>query len=141
MLCYSKVDQLFVYIYPLFFGFPSRLGLHRALSRVPCALQEVLISYLFYESGSVSCSVGSDSLQPHGLQPDRLLCPWNSPGKNTGVACHSLLHGIFLTQGSNPGLLQCRWILYYFSHQGSPFVNPNLPIPPTLTFPLRVHMN
>ena len=35
----------------------------------------------------------------------RLLCPWNSPGKNTGVGCHALLQGIFLTQGSNPYLL------------------------------------
>ena len=40
----------------------------------------------------VSCSVVSDSLQPYGLQPTRLLCPWNSPGKNTGVGCCSLLH-------------------------------------------------
>ena len=31
-----------------------------------------------------------------------LFCPWNSPGKNTRVSCHSLLQGIFLTQGSNP---------------------------------------
>ena len=35
----------------------------------------------------------------------RLLCLWNSPGKNTGVGCHVLLQGIFLTQGSNPSLL------------------------------------
>ena len=42
------------------------------------------------------------------------------PGKNTGVGCHSLLQGIFLTQGSNPGLLHCRHILYRLSHQGSP---------------------
>ena len=34
----------------------------------------------------------------------RLLCPWDSPGKNTGVGCYALLQGIFLTQGSNPGL-------------------------------------
>ena len=123
-----------IHISPLFWiSFPFRSP--------PSTEQSSLCSTGGYESGSVSCSVGSDSLQPHGLQPDRLLCPWNSPGKNTGVACHSLLHGIFLTQGSNPGLLQCRWILYCFSHQGSPFVNPNLPIPPTLTFPLRVHMN
>ena len=45
----------------------------------------------------ISCSVVSDSLQPQGLQPSRLLCPWDSPGKNTGVGCHSLLQGIFLT--------------------------------------------
>ena len=36
------------------------------------------------------------------LQPARLLCPWDSPGKNIGVGCHALLRGIFLTQGSNP---------------------------------------
>ena len=41
----------------------------------------------------------SDSLQAYGLQPTRLLCPWHSPGKKTGVGCHFLLQGIFLTQG------------------------------------------
>ena len=40
---------------------------------------------------SISCSVMSSSLPPHGLQPTRLLCPWNSPGKNIGVGCHFLL--------------------------------------------------
>ena len=43
-------------------------------------------------------------LWPHGLWPARLFCPWNSPGKNTGVGSHSLLQGIFLTQGSNLGI-------------------------------------
>ena len=38
----------------------------------------------------------------------------DSPGKNTGVGCHALLQGIFPTQGSNPGLLYCRWILFFF---------------------------
>ena len=38
-------------------------------------------------------------------EPPRLLCPWDSPGKNTGVGCHALLQGIFLTQGSNLRLL------------------------------------
>ena len=61
------------------------------------------------------CSIVSDS-----LQPARILCPWNSPGKNIGVGCHSLLQGIFRTQGSNLGLLHCRQILYHLSHQGSP---------------------
>ena len=41
-------------------------------------------------------------------------------GKNTGVGCHALLQGIFPTQGSNPGLQYCRWILCHLSHQGSP---------------------
>ena len=60
-------------------------------------------------------SVVSDSLQPFGLQPARLLSPWDFLGKNTGVGCHFLLQGIFLTQGWNPclpHLLYCRWILY-----------------------------
>ena len=55
-----------------------------------------------------SCSVVSDSLRPHGLQPTRLLCPWDSPGKNTGVCCYFLLQGIFPTQELNPGLPHCR---------------------------------
>ena len=53
----------------------------------------------------LSHSVMSDSLQLHGLQPTRLLCLWDFPGKNTGVGCHFLLQGIYLTQGSNLSLL------------------------------------
>ena len=65
-----------------------------------------------------SCIFVWDSLQPHGLQPARLLCPWNSLGKNTEMGCYFLLQGIFLTQGSNPGLLHCRQILHHLSRQG-----------------------
>ena len=50
-------------------------------------------------------SVVSDSLQPNGLQPARLLHLWNSPGKNTGVGCQALLQGTFQTQRSNMCLL------------------------------------
>ena len=50
----------------------------------------------------LACSVMSGSLWPYRLQPARLLCRWNFPGKNTGVSCHFLLHSIFLTKGSNP---------------------------------------
>ena len=46
--------------------------------------------------------------------------PWNSPGKNTGVGSHSLLQRIFLTQGLNLGLLNCRQIFYHLSHQRRP---------------------
>ena len=46
----------------------------------------------------------SDSLRPQGLQPTRLLCPWDSPGKNTGVGCHALFQGILPTQGVNAHL-------------------------------------
>ena len=68
---------------------------------------------------SIRQSVMSNSLRLHGLWPARLLCPWNSPGKNTRVGCHFLLQGIFLTQGWNPCLLLCRQILYRLSHPGS----------------------
>ena len=67
-----------------------------------------------------SRSVMLDSLRPHELQPTRLLYPWDSPGKNTGVGCHFLLQGIFPTKGSNTGLPHCRQTLYRLSHQGSP---------------------
>ena len=73
------------------------------------------------KSESVNCSVVSNSLRPPWTTVAcQALCPRNSPGKNTGVGSHSLFHGIFLSQGSNPGLLYCRQILYHLSHQGSP---------------------
>ena len=50
----------------------------------------------------------------------QLLCPWNSPGNNTGVGSLSLLQGIFSTQGSNPGLPHCRRIVFHLSFPGSP---------------------
>ena len=58
----------------------------------------------------------SDSVWPHELWPARLLCPWDFPGKNTRVSCHFLLQGSFPTQGSKPGPLNCRQILYWLSH-------------------------
>ena len=75
---------------------------------------------LLEESESFSHSVMSDSLLLCPWEPFRLLSPWNSSGKNTGVGCHSLLQGIFLTQGLNLGLLHCRQTLYALSHQGRP---------------------
>ena len=73
----------------------------------------------------LSRSVMSNSWWLHGLWPARLLCSWDSPGKNTGVGCHSLLQEIFLTQGLNWGLLHCWRILYCLSHQGSPVLCVN----------------
>ena len=64
-----------------------------------------------------SRSVVSDSSQPHGLYPHRLLHPWDFPGQSTGVGCHILLQRISPTQGSNPGLPHCRQTLYRLSHQ------------------------
>ena len=68
----------------------------------------------------VSLSVVSMTLcNPMDCSPSRLLYPWNPPGKNTGVGSHSLLQGIFPTQGLNLGLLCCRQILYHLSPQGN----------------------
>ena len=66
--------------------------------------------------GAQSCP----TLWPYWLPPARLLCPWESPGKNPGVDCHILLQGVFLTQGLNLGPRYCRWILHRLSHQGRP---------------------
>ena len=57
----------------------------------------------------------SSTLWAHGTQPTRLLCPWDSPGKNAGVGWHSLLQRIFPDQGLKPGLLHCKHILYHIS--------------------------
>ena len=58
------------------------------------------------------------------LQALGLYSPWNSPGQNTGVGNLSLLQGIFPTQGSNPGLPHCRWILYQLSYQECQRIDP-----------------
>ena len=79
----------------------------------------------------------SGSCNHMDCSPSSLFCPCNSPSKNTGVGSHSLLQGTLLTQGLNLGLLPCRQILYYLSHQGSPFMSISLsqfapPSPSTL---------
>ena len=74
-----------------------------------------ILSITLLACESESCSVVSDSLRAH-----RLYSPCNSPGQITGVGSLSLLQGIFLTQGLNPGLPHCRQILYQLIHQGSP---------------------
>ena len=81
-------------------------------------------SLILYPSHSESHSVVSDSLWPHGLHS-----PENSSGQNTGVGSHSLLHGIFPTQGSKPGLPNCRWTLYQLSHKGNPRILAREAIP------------
>ena len=96
LLPFFCVFRLFIFF--LFFqeinNFPSVLPfiLHVAF------LHSLPVSTLYpLESESESCSVMSDSLQPHGL-----YSPWNSPGQNTGVSSLSLLQGIFPTQGFEP---------------------------------------
>ena len=72
----------------------------------------VLVLSLVAQSCLILCDPMDCSLLGSSVQGD-------SPGKNTGVGCHTLLQEIFLTQGSKPGLLHRRWILYQLSHQGS----------------------
>ena len=73
-------------------------------------IQKVPFPLVLWITVCVSCSAMSDSLQPPRTVPARLLCPWNSPGKNTGVGCHSLFQGVIPTQGWNMSLLHCRQI-------------------------------
>ena len=70
-----------------------------------------LVSFKFVEVSQLCLTL---------CDPHRLYTPWNYPGQNTGVGSLFLLQGIFPTQGSNPGLPHCRWILYQLSHMGSP---------------------
>ena len=79
-----------------------------------------MIDVHFTGGGGVSHSVVTNSLQSLGLQSARLLLPWNSPGKITGVGRHSLLQEISPNQHSNLGLLHYRQILFCLNHQGSP---------------------
>ena len=87
--------------------FSCHLGVHFGQGFLGCVVCAQTLSYV-------------DSVRRHGLQPTRLPCPWNSPGKNTGVSCHFLLQGIFPTQGLNQSLLSLpalagglftRWII------------------------------
>ena len=73
------------------------------------------------QSVSASCSVMT--LCDLMVEPSRLLCPWNSLGKNTGVGGHLLLDGNLPNLGIKPGSPALQWILYHLSQQGSPCVN------------------
>ena len=75
----------------------------------------IKVIHPYSECESEICSVVSNSLRPHGL-----YSPWYSPGQNTGVSNLSLLQGILPTQGLNPGLPHCRWILLPAEKQGKP---------------------
>ena len=61
-------------------------------------MKKIKLPTMFYFGFRLSqcvraCSVVFNSVRPHGLKPTRLLCPWDFPGKNTGVGCHFLLRG------------------------------------------------
>ena len=97
-------------------GQQALLGETQRIPRHQCAgiIRSTAALAEFKEVKRESHSVVSDSLRPHGL-----YSPSNSPGQNSGVGSLSLIQGIFPTQGSNPGLPLCGWILYQLSHQRS----------------------
>ena len=111
-------------------GKNTGVGSHSLLQGI-CPTQRLnlyLLHLLHWQVGSLTLAPpGNPSLLYNFFfkvsQSCPTLCncsPWNSSGQNTGVGSCSLLQGIFPTQGSNPGLPHCRWILYRLSHQGSP---------------------
>ena len=74
-------------------------------SRVEVAIREWHVVIFMLPLHACLVTQSYQTLRPFGLYPARLLSPWDSPGRTTGVGCHSLLHGIFLTWRSNPCLL------------------------------------
>ena len=104
--CHYQIQSLNLVLIYISRIYPPFLSLSPALNLLLCV-----------HTHSVTLVV-SDSLQPYGLEPSKLLCPWDSPGKHTGVGCHALLRGFLLTQGLNPHplcLLHCMWLLYHWA--------------------------
>ena len=100
---------------------PSRSSQSTKLNSLCCAAASHQLSVLYMlllllvaQLCPILCSLMDCNLPGFSVHGD-------SPGKNTGVGCHALLQGIFLTQGLNPGLPHCRQILHCLSHQGSQF--------------------
>ena len=96
MFCSVETNVTFINVY--YFTIYLDIEILSYLSHFPILFSLIVLH----------CSIAQacpNSLQPHGLQPTRLLFTWNFPGKNTSVGCHFLLQGIFLTQGSNLSLL------------------------------------
>jgi len=89
----------------------SRLGLNCTLD----FLLSMCVS-LVSQSCLTLCNPMDSSLPGSSVHGD-------SPGKNPGVGSHSLLRRIFPTQGSNPGLQHCSWLLYCLSNQGNPYIH------------------
>ena len=81
------------------------------------------------------CSVASDSLRPYGLQPARLPCPWDFSGKTTGVGCHFLLQGIFLTKAIKPMSPRQPYMESYFLGLLQKLLSRKLLIPRSNSYP------
>ena len=127
IVCWSHINlpllgkYLSVYLFQV-----NTVNQRKKKSRKILYIYKLYISKIKYIQWIHTCEVTSavsNSLWPFERLPARLLCPWDSPGKNTGVGCHALLQEIFPTPGSNLRLLYpCtgRWVLYHQCHLGSP---------------------
>jgi len=124
VLGFKKSTTIFLtwILYPSYICIKNRKGLSKNFRFIKLALFFLFLAFTFlcsklkgklhhYRNSitfsfSYLCSVTpSCPTLCDPIEPTRLLCPWNFPGKNTGVSCHLLLQGIFLTQGSNSHLL------------------------------------
>ena len=99
---------------PRYWGYTSQIK----QKKIPA-----LVEIIFQQVHGQSLLVVSYSLQPYGLQSARLLCPWDSPGKNTTVGNHAFLQEIFPTQRSNHSLL----CLLHWQVGSLPLVSPGKP--------------
>ena len=97
---------------------PLQYKCHRARHWVFFTIKSLTMPCLAYNVCVLVARLYLTLCDPMDCSPARLPCPWNSPDKNNEVGCHFLLHGIFQTHGSNPGLLHFRQILYQLSLQG-----------------------
>ena len=101
------------------------LGQDFFLSSINLWLLRNIFLWNFVMKPTLCCAVLSHSVESTlcnlvDCSPQGSYVHGDSPGKNTRMGCHALLQGIFPTQGSKPGLLNCRSILYNLSHQGRP---------------------
>ena len=88
-------------------------------------LKKKMCIYIYLNPKRLTCVCAqslamSNSLQPHGLHPARLLCPWDIPGKDTGLGCHFFLQGMFQTQRLNLCPLHWQMNSLPLSYLGSP---------------------
>ena len=104
--------------------YPSHYLSTTFLMKISFMLQQDLMSLLAFTSSCCVCVCVCVSRSVFET-PCSSHCLWNFPGKNTRVGSHSLLQVIFLTQGSNPGLLHCRYIFFL---PAEPPGNPHLPV-------------
>ena len=118
VLLYGTWNSVQCYVAAWMGGEFGREGMVKSLHCSPGRIRTLLIS-------DYCCLVAKRCRtlsRAHGLQPARLLSPWDFPGRNTAVGCHFLLQGIFPTQGLNPSLLRRQADSLPLNHQGSPLI-------------------